>query len=644
MTQIQLEIKIQEANKAYRAGNPIMTDAEYDALVEQLREIDPTNAWFQHIEPAQVIEGRKRKLPIPMKSLEKVKDLGDLSNWFKTCGLSEHDIIVIMPKFDGLSMLVDVRNQEAFTRGGSENEGQDCTAQYRYNDSSCVSGSSINCNYVFGEFVIRNHEWEQHFKGQLQESGEKYKSQRNTAAGLLNRDDVSDALNHTKLFVYGADAASMKNYESFSLFIHNICLNLNQEPLYEFVNVGQIIKQGQEALQQLYMKWRSVYPIDGLVLYVNDLRKWDALGRKNNGNPNYAIAYKHPDFTEVHDTTVQRIEWQVAKSGALKPVVVVDDVDNGDCIMNSPTGNNASWISDRNIAPGAVVSLTRSGGVIPKIVAVPKPATPESIYELWDEMAECPACGSPTAWNETHKELVCTNPECKGRQLAKIVFFYDILGAENFGYETLKKIFDHGLNTLHQILFADYAQLEGIDGFGDSTINNIIEQNRKIIAGVELPKLMHASDCFKNIGESTAKKMLDRYPSFIEAFCKPNLSLVFEGTLPAGENKTEQAFFDGLELFANFMVHNELTAIAPEAPKSTGNSLEDLSVCVSGFRDKALEEFILANGGKNASGVSKNTTHLVVKDKDSGSSKISKAKQLGIEILTLDEFKNKFNF
>ena len=125
-----IEDKIKYYNSEYRKGTPVVSDQEYDALVEKLRKEDPNNEWFKSIEPSQVSNGRKRKLPLPMKSLNKVKSIPEVMSWLKSIGMNDDTEILVMPKFDGLSLLVNDKTGEAYSRGGSENEGQDCSAHY----------------------------------------------------------------------------------------------------------------------------------------------------------------------------------------------------------------------------------------------------------------------------------------------------------------------------------------------------------------------------------------------------------------------------------------------------------------------------------------------------------------------------------
>lgn len=120
--------EIKRCNELYRAGTPIVSDTEYDAMVERLKRIDPENEWFKHIEPASVTSNRKVKLPVPMKSLNKVKTTRELIAWIKSLGIGNDGYLVITPKFDGLSLLHNESSEAAYSRGGSETK--DKTVQH----------------------------------------------------------------------------------------------------------------------------------------------------------------------------------------------------------------------------------------------------------------------------------------------------------------------------------------------------------------------------------------------------------------------------------------------------------------------------------------------------------------------------------
>ena len=635
-----LVAELKRHNELYRKGEPEISDTEYDTMVEQLKSIDPDNEWFKSAEPGVVNAGRKVKLPIPMKSLNKVKSLPDIRAWLKSLAINDNETIIVTPKFDGLSLLYSYTQNRAFSRGGAENEGQDCTPHYNMLHSKNVKATRLwDC--VFGEFVFSRKQWEAHFAGKNSpETGDKYKSPRNTAAGFLNRDMPSELIKHVDFYRYGIDAYSLDNFDTYKDVLLELCATFNQEPLFGTVKAQDL---SEELLHEYFKQFSEQYYIDGLVLYINDLDIWDRIGRhQSTGNPMYAIAYKHPDFTDSFQTTVKGITWKVSKSGALKPVVNIETVDTGDCNMENPTGYNAAWVNDHEIAAGAKILVTRSGGVIPKILCTIEPATTEEQEALWDHLSECPHCGAPTAWNENHIELCCTNKECSGIQLAKMIFFYITCGAENVGEETLSKIYNAGFTTIPKLLDITFDELMSIEGFGESISNIILDNNQKIKSGVEVFTLMHASDCFTGIGKVKAQKVLD---DMGDEMAEMFFNLEYYPLIPANPayhqlSKTQQAFESGVLPFYQFVKSINVPLIKPKkAQVDTNGKYAGMNVCFSGVRDSALEALIISQGGAIASGVSKKTTHLVVKDVNGTSSKITKARSLGIPIMTIDSFK-----
>lgn len=623
--------KIKVYNTNYRAGHPDISDQEYDCLVQRLKEVDPDNEWFQTIEPVAISEGRKRKLPVPMKSLNKVKSIAEVEKWVDSLGLPPKTEIVCMPKFDGLSLLVNEQTGMAYSRGGCDNEGQDCSQHV----IAANIAKNTSFHFTYGEFVISNAEWDAYFKGKISPStGDKFKSPRNTAAGMLNADDPSELIQYASFFRYGVGEADNSNFVTFWDQIDALCECYNQPKLFSKHIVGEL---NEEFLRKLFVEWSNMYPIDGIVIYINDLNIWDKVGRhQSSGNPLYAVAYKHPDFTMTFKTVVKSITWNVSKAGALKPVVNIETVDTGDCDMENPTGYNAAFISDMKIAKGAEILVTRSGGVIPKILSTISSAPLEEQNKMWDDLSMCPVCDSPTAWNNTFVELCCTNQDCAGRRLAKIIHFFITCGAENMGEESYAKLFNAGFNSVKKILNITPKEILLIDGFGESAVEIILSNNEKIKEGVEAPVLMHASDCFVGIGQKKSQQILKDMGDFVDTF----YSLKYHPIANEEDSKTYKSFCDGVLSFYNFIKENGLIikAMQKKDVKSDGRC-SGMKVCFTGVRDKGLESLIISEGGEIVSGVSKKTTHLIVADLSSSSSKMAKAKGLGVVINTINMFR-----
>lgn len=646
----KLVADIKHYNESYRLGLPIISDSHYDSLVAKLKELDPDNDWFKQTEPAIITSlDRKRKLPVPMKSLNKVKSLGELMQWVKGLGLPNDTKLVIMPKYDGISWLHNEKTGETYSRGGTDNEGMDCTPHYkkgdfnfRFFDEDYAEQTNIApFNFTYGELVFSRYMWESKYANQISDNGLKYKSPRNTVAGIINRDIPSDVLQDIDFVRYGADEATMQGFSSFSNFLIHLDSLYYQtngmNPLFARFRVSELT---EERLHMCFTEWLKHYYIDGLVVYVDEISRWKTIGRQQTtGNPLYAIAYKHPDFTESFETTVKGITWAVSKAGALKPVVQIDAVDTGDCTMENPTGYNAGWCRDHNIGAGAKILVTRSGGVIPKILETLEPTTPLI-------PSKCPVCGAPTKFDEKQIELYCNNDECEGRRLSKIAHFFTVVGVENMGDETLLKLFKAGHDTIKKILNIKWGDLMKIEGFGESIANSILDQMKQIKQGVDLATLMHASDCFKGIGKVKAQQFLDKLDdeelcSFCQGWFYSGWQMENYPNHPEFQNLsiTQQNLFLGYTSFWKFLEDTKVPFRISKPKAPTGTKYANMSVCFSGIRDKALETEILDQGGKIASGVNKNTTHLVVKDPNGTSTKISKAKQLDIPVITIEEFK-----
>ncbi len=629
---------INKRNEEYRTGNPTISDFEYDSLIEQLKAIDPNNEWFDSIEPSPVSNSRKRKLPLPMKSLNKVKNINEVKKWLSSLGLHDNTQLVLMPKFDGLSLLHNEKTGEAWSRGGAENEGQDCTQH-------CIAANILSntaYNYTYGEFIIDRENWRMFFDGKISPyTSERYKSPRNTSAGFLNRDTPCKEIEHASFFRYGMDSTSLEEFETFDKAIGQLCSDYNQQPLFQLTTAQDIT---ESSLLSQFKEWTKLYPIDGIVIYVNNLQLWRTIGRnQTTGNPLYAIAYKHPDFTDAFETTVKDVAWRASKAGALKPVVEIEAVNTGDCIMENPTGYNAGWIADMGIAPGAKILVTRSGGVIPKILQTLEAAPQTEIETMWDNLAECPHCGHPTSWNESHKELVCTNPDCDGIRFAKIVFFFKICGVEDMGEQMFDKLYQAGFNTIHRILNITANDILNIEGFAEGTANIILSNMERIKVGIDLPTLMQASDCFPGIGTIKARKLIDSLPGDEEGNLY-NADFTYDdefinNRITLSKLETDKSFWRGFNKFHQFIKEHGLVIKQPNIISVNKNGkCAGMAVCFSGVRNAELEQRIIEAGGTIVSGVSKKTTHLIVKDVNATSSKITKAQGLGIHIVNIDDF------
>jgi NAD-dependent DNA ligase len=635
--QKELEEKIVEANRLYREGNPIMSDKEYDSMKEGLEKYFPDSDILKKSIVEESVKGdRMEKLPYPMFSLEKVKTVDEIVRWTKDVwGLSSNDRIVITPKYDGISLLVDETTNDCWTRGDGT-EGQNSRDHYRYVNH----GNPMNKKgcFTFGEAIIPIGM----FLKNVKPLG--YKSARNAVAGAFNADDFNaQVLGNTAYVRYGI----MDSDRDKSMQLAELYNDYDPYATQYWVTSAGVFDDEKTALTYLNDLFESIknFKCDGLVIEVDNKKKRDGLGRLPNGNPRYAIAYKNPDWQERYTTKVQKIEWSISKDGKSKPVIVFDPVEFDGATVSRCTGYNAKYITDNHISPNAYIVVSRSGDVIPKHLETVGYSV-ELFREMCDGMMICPSCGELLKWDETLTDIVCINPDCKEKKIKQITYFFATLETEEMQEATIRKFYEGGLDSVEKIVNASEKELSQIEGIGAKLSKKLRKQFDSYAEnGVPFAKLLSAYNVFGGvIGEKTCQMIFDSLSDEdIDTIFKegkaPMKSLL---AVPGVAETTAKIFNNGIGIFFNiiedspfpisYIKNNTVLADNPE------------SVCFTGFRNKEWEERLSKEGHKVVSGVSKNTTILVTKDKESSSSKVKKAKELSIPILTPEEFGTKMGW
>lgn len=633
MTIKELEDQIRNYNVNYRKGNSLISDFEYDALLRELQEKDPENDLFkvgviESLRDFQEFSERMEELPIPMYSLEKAKSVKELkkfisNNW----DLQPDDKIIITPKYDGISLCVNEKEKKAWTRGDGS-KGQRSDGHYKKINPLKTSPSHIT--YTFGEAIFKTESF-------LENKGE-YKSARNCVAGLFNSPDVSEMLSHVSYVRYGTDREDLDKSVQLSELE-----KVYQEKVaphwaitaFLFMNTEESILK---FLNNIFEKVEE-YKCDGLVIEVDKASIRNKLGRLPNGNPRYAIAYKNESWAERSETTVKEIEWGVSKDGKVKPVLTFDPVDLCGATVQRATAHNAKYLCDNNICKGATIIIARSGDVIPKHIKTLR-YNPSELHSQMDDMMLCPSCGEPLKWDSTGTELVCTNPECKDKKIQRLVFFFTTLGTEEFREPTIRKVYEAGYETVQAILEITTDELSSIEGIGKSLSKKLREQfdtYKKV--GIPFARLLTALNVFEGtFGEKTCQLIFNSLsPEDLDGVCDLQEIPLENLTAIKGVSEiTAKAFNRGIRIFS-FMesLNVEISYVAQEAVEAKE---DQMAICFSGFRNKEWEAVLSSKGHKLVNSVSKNTSILVVKDRNSTSSKIKKAQELGISILNLSEF------
>lgn len=603
----ELTQSIARANYFYRIGTPIVPDAAYDKMVEQLQELDPGNDLLSQI--GYQVGNRKVNLPIIMASMNKVKTIQELSDWFRLKSIPNNTTLIITPKYDGLSLCVNEKHQLAYTRGDGKH-GQISTVHYELMENKLKGDSDLD--FTFGEAIMPKKEFLDNYSGE-------FANARNLVSGLFNSKDPSEPLKDCVYIKYGAQGHS---YSTKSELLDRLNQKQKYEVKYHLTNIKNL---DEKLVMQLFKDWSEEFEIDGLIIEVNDFKLQEKLGRETStNNPVWARALKHKGFESSTITKVNNITWNVSKQGYLKPTINVNPVVLDGVTISNVTGNNARYIKEMGIGIGSEVVIVRSGMVIPVITEVltKKPFILPDFENI--------------KWNENEIELMVTT-QTNDQIIKKIVSFFQILETKGVSEGVIKQLltcdkvkYDNFQTALKSILELEVEDMLSIYRFGKKKAQLVYNSIKASTKNVPIAKLQHATGVFDNLGS----KKLELLKHFTY---RPSVEEVME--IEGFAEKSAKVYVKNWIEFYNFIDDLPITIKEEsiEEPDEVETDLNGLSFCFTGVRLPEVEENIISRGGKIASGVTKNTTHLVCIDKGSSSSKMKKAIDLGLEIFDVEQ-------
>ena len=330
------------------------------------------------------------------------------------------------------------------------------------------------------------------------------------------------------------------------------------------------------------------------------------------------------------ETTVLGIEWNASKSGYLKPTIQVNPVSIGGVSIQRATGFNGKFIQENGIGPGAVVLLIRSGDVIPhvnKVMHSVEPQMPNVAYE----------------WTTSGVDIVLKDASNDKQVIAKqLLSFFQGMEVEGIGPGTITKFIDKDYDTIDKILRMTQDDIQQLDGFQEKSPAKIYNNLHNKIKSVSLAKLLGISNLFgRGFGEKRIQSILDVYPTIFETIESKATLLEKITTIAGFSNKTATAFVNNIHRVQGFL--DSLGRSYSESSATTSkqiytHALSGKKVVFSGVRDKSLVEKMSEFGIHIVEQVTKQTSLLIVKDKNDITSKIEKANKFNIPILSIDEF------
>ncbi len=637
--------------------DPVISDAEYDRLMQQLRQLEaehpelitpdsPTNR--VGAEPLAVFE--KVTHPIPMTSLGNAFDDGDMRNWLARverllpAGLTVDNLeFVVEPKIDGLAMALTYENGllvRGATRGNGV-EGENVTANVRTVKSiplripAAADGPPAPARIeVRGEVYMPNADFNV-FNQQQSEKGERvYANPRNFAAGSLRQlDSRITAQRPLAFFAYAigyVEGATITSQQEALNYLKALGFSVNPDILHtgNFTEALTFIHQWMEQRNRL------PYDADGAVVKINSFELQQELGVVGNA-PRWAIAYKFP--AREATTKVLEILGNVGRTGQITPYAVLEPVNIGGVVVRQATLHNYDDLAKKDIRAGDTVVIKRAGDVIPQVVKPILDLRPPQSQPP-QPLAVCPVCGQPTSRLGDDVALVCLNSACPAQLVRQVEYFVSrgAMDIEGFGLKIGEQLVEAGLITdLADIYFLTREQLLALEGFADKKVDNLLAA---IQASAQQPfERFITALGIRYVGSVVAGLAvahfftIDQLSSATQEQLQsvegigPRIaaSIVAWFSQPANQALIQKFKRAGLPLAAN------RPAATPSQP------LAGLTFVITGTlptwsRDDATE-FITRHGGKVTGSISKKTSYLVLGENPG--SKADKAQTLGIPIL-----------
>ena len=627
----------------YQESREIMSNFEYDKLYDELVSLEKetgivfANSPTQNVGYEVVSALPKERHEKPMLSLNKTKSVEELADWLGgQTGL-------LSWKMDGLTIVLTYQNGtlvKAVTRGNGE-IGEVITA-----NAKAFVNVPLNISYqgeliLRGEAIIRYSDFEK-INEQIEDVDAKYKNPRNLCSGSvrqLNSEITAQRQVHFYAFsLVKADGIDFKNSrkEQFEWL---------KTQGFEVVEYHEVTKETLPETVKMYSEAiaENDTPSDGLVLLYDDIAYGQSLGRTAK-SPRDSIAFKWAD--EIQETKLLYIEWSASRTGLINPVAVFEPVELEGTTVSRASVHNISIMEALELGAGDRITVYKANMIIPQIADNLTRSGVRDIPEV------CPVCGGQTEVRQLNdvKSLYCTNPDCQAKKIKSFTLFTsrDALNIAGLSEATLEKFI--GVGMIHE--YADIFHLDRhqeeiveMDGFGQKSYDNLIAAAEKA-SHTTLPRMVYGLGV-AGIGLANAKMICRHFKNDFEAMRHATVEELVEidgiGEVLA---QAWTAFFsDGKNNAIVDHLLAELTFEAGDEESSEGadEAFAGMNFVITGslehFKNrKELQELIERRGGKVTGSVTSKTNYLINNDVASSSSKNKKARELGVPILSEEEF------
>ena len=651
----QLVRKLNEASDAYYNGrSELMTDYEWDQRFDELKRLEAETGTTLPDYPTQkvsedTITGQKEEHEFAALSLAKTKQIAELVKW------AEERPIWISWKLDGLTLVVtydDGHLTKVVTRGNGH-IGTNITHLSRSINGIPQEINAKGHTVIRGEAVISYDDFERF----VMESGEDYANPRNLASGSLTLKDPDEVKARHIQWIPFTLVYTEENIVSWGdrmNWLDQQGFTTVERRLLEHPDLSSV-ESGIAAFTEEVTSKQNPYPVDGLVICYDDTAYAQTGSVTGHHATRAGLAFKWQD--EAADTVLKEIEWSCAAS-TISPVAVFQPVELEGTTVKRASLCNISECERLGIgAAGTQISVIKANKIIPKVIAVTQSVGTFSVPN------ECPVCHAPTQIVVSEasgtKTLRCTNPDCAAKQLKKLARFVSKEGMniDGISEQTLSKFINLGWISEYADIYelrSHILELSRMEGFGEKSASNImrsIDKSREVesyrllfalnipLCGLDVCKRLLSAYSLDDLVNEAIKQSDDLFASQAEP------QDVFAHINGIGPEKSTQfvLWFRNAQNLARYRRLKERLNIKALDLAPTGNACEGLTFVITGdvhhYKNRnELKAYIESQGGKVASAVSGSTSFLINNDVTSTSGKNKKAQQLGIPIISEDDF------
>jgi len=627
----------------YQGKDEIMSNFEYDKLYDELVSLEKESGLVLAGSPTQKVgyeilsELPKQTHPSPMLSLDKTKQVNELESWL------EDKEGLLSWKMDGLTVVLTYENGQllnAVTRGNGV-VGEVITNNAKVFKKLPISIPFKGHMVLRGEAVITYSEFEK-INASLSEE-EQYKNPRNLCSGSVRQlNNEITAKRNVELYAFTlveAEGVDFENSQKNKMeFMRKQGFQVVEYKLVTRENIAETVEWFSDKVKT------NDFPSDGLVLLYDDIEYGDSLGSTAKF-PRNAIAFKWAD--EVAKTKLLEMEWSASRTGLINPVAIFEPVELEGTTVSRASVHNISIVRELKLGIGDEIEVYKANMIIPQIA---KNLTESDSLEIPDK---CPVCGEKTV---IHKEndvevLFCENPDCLAKKIKSISLFVsrDAMNIDGMSEATIEKFIARGF--LHEL--ADLFKLErykdeiiSMEGFGEKSYEKLIKAADA--AKVTTTAKFIYSLGISGIGLSNAKMICKAFDNDFDKIRKVSREELIE--IDGVGEVLADSFVCFFEKENNNHVVDDLLKIIKieDSESSVQNDMEGMNFVITGsvnhFSNRgAVKELVESRGGKVTGSVTSKTKYLINNDSTSNSSKNKKAKELGVQIITEDEFIDMFS-